>query len=102
MNGRRILVAAVMAGLGIASLSTHMPGSLSVAEVAARPTAERPVIGDVPDQARVKLIRNPGSFGLGTEINGSSYAVVSGHLVRIDRETGRILSILRPLPQSGH
>lgn len=102
MNGRRILVAAVMAGLGLASLSSYVPDSLRIAEVAAKPVAERPAIGEIPGKSRVKLIRNPGQFGLGSEISGSSYAVVSGHLVRIDRKSGRILSILRPLPQGGH
>jgi len=100
MNGRRILVATMMAGLGIASLSASMPDSMRVTEVVAKPVRERPVIGDVP--AQVTVIGNPGTYGLGSELRGSSYAVVSGHLVRIDRKTGRILSILRPLPQAGH
>ncbi|RJE79968.1 hypothetical protein [Paracoccus sp. JM45] len=102
MNGRRILVAAMMAGLGIASLSASMPDSMRVTEVVAKPVRERPVIGDVPAPAQVTVIGNPGTYGLGSELRGSSYAVVSGHLVRIDRKTGRILSILRPLPQAGH
>jgi hypothetical protein len=102
MNGRRILVASMMAGLGIASLSASMPDSMRVAEVAAKPVNERPVIGNVPDPSQVKVIRNPGTYGLGSEISGSNYAVVSGHLVRIDRKSGRILSIMRPLPQARH
>jgi hypothetical protein len=90
----------MLAGLGVASLSSYVPDSLRVADVAAKEAVERPVIGGIP--AQVQLIGNPGNYGLGSEVNGSSYAVVSGYLVRIDKTSGRILSILRPLPQDGH
>lgn len=98
MNGQRIMVAALMAGLGLASLSSYVPDPMRVAPVAAKQAEHRPIIGDIPPRRAVKLIGNPGSFGLGSEIKGSNYAIVMGHLVRIDSKSGRILSILRPLP----
>lgn len=57
-----------------------------------------PVAGDIPPPGQTRPVENPGIYGLGPDLPGSRYAVVSGHLVRLDRSTGRILSILRPIP----
>lgn len=57
-----------------------------------------PPVGEVPAPEQIQPIENPGEVGLGPELPGSVYAVVSGHLVRIQVGSGKILSVLRPLP----
>lgn len=59
---------------------------------------QRPTVGEVPAPEQVRQIDKPGAVGLGPQLPGSVYAVVSGHLVRIQIGSGKILSILRPLP----
>ena len=100
MNAQTIIVATLMTGLGLGSLTPYAPDSFRVASVAAKQPAERPTMGTVPDKGQVQRIRNPGNYGLGNDIAGSNYAIVSGHLVRLDARSGRIISILRPLPKS--
>lgn len=100
MNAQTIIVATLMAGLGLGSLTPYAPDSLRVASVAAKEPSERPTMGTVPSKGQVQRIKNPGNYGLGNDISGSIYAIVSGHLVRLDAKTGRIISILRPLPRS--
>ncbi|MBU3030452.1 RcnB family protein [Paracoccus marinaquae] len=55
----------------------------------------KPQVGDLLPEGSFHPISNPGLYGLGPEPRGSRYAVASGLLVRIDVETGKILSILR-------
>jgi hypothetical protein len=55
----------------------------------------RPRVGDVMPRKQIKVIQSPGRYGLGSEPKGSKYAIVGGTLVRIDAQTGKILSILR-------
>ncbi|WP_111559074.1 hypothetical protein [Paracoccus sediminilitoris] len=100
MNAQTIIVATLMTGLGLGSLTPYAPDPLRVASVAAKEAAERPIMGTVPSKGQVQRIRNPGNYGLGNDIAGSIYAIVSGHLVRLDAKTGRIISILRPVPKS--
>lgn len=57
-----------------------------------------PVAGDVPPPGQTQLIDNPGIYGLGPGLPGSRYAVVAGYLVRIDTASGKIQSVLRPVP----
>ena len=57
-----------------------------------------PVVGDLPPPDQTRPVDNPGIYGLGPDLPGSRYAVVSGHLVRLDSASGRILSVLRPVP----
>lgn len=52
-------------------------------------------VGDVIDWNGVHAVTRPGLYGLGDAPRGQRYAIVNGRLVRVDRETGRILSILR-------
>lgn len=99
MKAQTIIVATMMAGLGLASLTTYVPEPLRVTSVAAKQPADRPVVGEVPRKGQVRRIGNPGSYGLGGNLAGSFYAIVSGHLVRMDSKSGRIISILRPLPR---
>ncbi|MFC0200211.1 hypothetical protein [Paracoccus rhizosphaerae] len=44
----------------------------------------------------------PGTYGLGLSPVGHRYAIVGGYLVRIDDRSGKILSVLRHLPQMQH
>lgn len=54
-------------------------------------------VGDVLKLDRIHIIRQPGKYGLGTPPDGDDYAVVNGRLIRVDGETGKVLSILRPV-----
>ena len=51
--------------------------------------------GDVPPRDVIHVIDNPGRYGLGPELPGSYYAIVSDNLVRVDASSFKILSILR-------
>lgn len=53
------------------------------------------VVGDILDLGTIHIINQPGLYGLGEPPLGNRYAVVDGRLVRIDSETGRLLSIIR-------
>lgn len=57
-----------------------------------------PIVGETPRPDQIRPIDDPGTVGLGPGYPGSLYAIVAGHLVRIDAASGRIQSILRPLP----
>ncbi|MDO5648234.1 hypothetical protein [Paracoccus sp. (in: a-proteobacteria)] len=59
--------------------------------------APRYHIGDLVPQGDLRIIRHPGQYGLSVPPAGNSYAIVQGKLVRVDTETGAILSILRPI-----
>lgn len=52
-------------------------------------------VGDSIDWDDVHVITRPGLYGLGVPPSGQRYAIVDGRLVRVDRETGRILSVVR-------
>lgn len=86
--------------MALAAIAVTLPVALgpqpTIATMAEAPPL--PVVGDAPPPEQVQVIRNLGAYGLGPELPGSYYAVVAHHLVRIDRATGRIQSILRPLP----
>ncbi len=58
-----------------------------------------PTVGmDMPED-EIHHITMPGRYGLSQPANGYGYAVVGGHLVRIDAVDGHILSVLRPAPR---
>lgn len=52
-------------------------------------------VGDVLDWDDVHIIRDPGLYGLGNPPYGNRYAIVDGQLVRVESDTGRLLSIIR-------
>lgn len=52
-------------------------------------------VGELIDWNRVHIVSRPGLYGLGAAPAGQRYAIVDGRLVRVDDDTGRILSILR-------
>lgn len=93
--------AGTMAACAWLALSTTTSGQIEAGDVLIRP-AVAPVVGDTPPSDQVQLIENVGVFGLGPNLPGSRYAVVAKHLVRIDAQSGQILSILRPLPDRDH
>ena len=57
--------------------------------------AKKDMVGSVVRWNDVHIVTRPGLYGLGDPPSGQRYAVVDGRLVRVDRDTGRILSILR-------
>ena len=57
--------------------------------------ARQTAVGSVIDPGSTHLVSRPGLYGLGEPPRGQRYAIVNGRLVRIDRESGRILSIIR-------
>lgn len=52
-------------------------------------------VGDIYDLDDIHIITRPGLYGLGEPPEGNRYAIVDGRLVRVDSETGRLLSIIR-------
>ena len=52
-------------------------------------------VGDSIDWDDVHVITRPGLYGLGDPPSGQRYAIVDGRLVRVVRETSRILSVVR-------
>ena len=57
--------------------------------------ARQAAVGSVIDLGGVHLVSRPGLYGLGEPPKGQRYAIMNGRLVRVDRDTGRILSIIR-------
>ena len=52
------------------------------------------VVGEYVDLDLVHIITRPGLYGLG-EPNDGRYAIVDGRLLRVDSQTGQILSFIR-------
>ena len=53
------------------------------------------VVGTAVDWDDVHVITRPGLYGLSEPPKGQRYAIVDGRLVRVDRESSKILSIIR-------
>lgn len=53
------------------------------------------VVGQVLNLKRAHIVSHPGRYGLGNAPSGNRYAIVGGHLVRVDAGSGKVLSILR-------
>ncbi|TGN47727.1 hypothetical protein E4L95_19120 [Paracoccus liaowanqingii] len=96
-RGRLICVLGLLGAAGAYALSGTDACQAKAQESAVLP-AVHPVVGETPLPDQIRLIDNPGRVGLGPGHPGSRFAIVAGHLVRIDAVTGRIQSILRPLP----
>ena len=56
-------------------------------------------VGDALPASDVHIITKPGLYGLGPEPADSKYAVAAGKLIRINPESGKVLSILRSQTQ---
>ncbi|SNR26890.1 hypothetical protein EYF88_00130 [Paracoccus sediminis] len=54
-----------------------------------------PVPGAILRSEDVRFIDQPGRYGLGKDLADSRYAIVGGHLVRIDPDTMQVKSVLR-------
>ena len=54
-------------------------------------------VGDIVDPQNVHLVTHPGRYGLSNAPSGHRYAIVNGKLVRIDAQTGKIMSVLRAI-----
>lgn len=52
-------------------------------------------VGDIIDWDNVHIVTQPGYYGLSTPPRGDRYAIIDGQLVRVNRDSGQILSILR-------
>lgn len=52
-------------------------------------------IGDLIDWNDVHVVTRPGRYGLSMPPSGNRYAIVDGQLVRVNEDSGKILSILR-------
>ena len=52
-------------------------------------------VGDVIDLGSAHIVTRPGAYGLSTPPAGDRYAIVDGRLVRVDPDSGKVLSILR-------
>ena len=94
------LAAAALAA--VVAMVLHEPLLPHPAQAQESTIAAAPLIGDVPRQELVTPIAVPGSYGLGVSPAGHRYAIVGGYLVRIDDQSGKVLSVLRQLPQMHH
>lgn len=54
-----------------------------------------PMVGDRVNTKRVHMVENPGKYGLGRAPAKDRYAIIGHQLVRINPNTGQILSIIR-------
>lgn len=52
-------------------------------------------IGDIINWDLAHAVTRPGLYGLSNPPSGNRYAIVDGRLVRVNRDNGKILSILR-------
>lgn len=71
------------------------PPGLAKKDPACLPPGQARKVGDIIDLRRVHVVTRPGLYGVRDAPSGQRYAIVNGHLMRVDSETGRILSILR-------
>ncbi|WP_295048771.1 hypothetical protein [uncultured Paracoccus sp.] len=101
-----LIAGAAAAAIVVALASTPTPqdqANPQVASMTAEALANDAVTGETatlqPGQVlspeAIRFIDFPGRYGLGTDLPGSRYAIVDGHLVRIDPDTMELQSILR-------
>ena len=92
-------IAALLIAFGIISISIAEQDwrfDSVAAPIGAAVADSVPVVaGETPPIDAIYFIKEPGRYGLGPDIPGSRYAIVSGTLVRLDGKTNKILSILR-------
>lgn len=58
-----------------------------------------PPIGQTVPADSVHRVTMPGRYGLAGPPDGQEFAIIAGHLVRIDAADRRVLSVLRPVPR---
>lgn len=93
--------AAAGAMMGLAALTAPNTPAPRVVEPCATACAARvasvlPVVGETATVSRLHRIKHPGRYGLSHPPEGQVYAIVEGHLVRIEIGSGLIRSVLRP------
>lgn len=91
-----VIAAAAAAAVLIAISSNEAPQAQGTTQAAMARSEQKPLRpGDILSPNATKFIDFPGRYGLGTDLPGSRYAIVDGHLVRIDPDTMELQSILR-------
>jgi hypothetical protein len=92
---RKTMAIATAAGAAvvIAILGNQAPQAQETPAVQTEPRVLTP--GDRLSADDINFIEQPGRYGLGSDLRGSRYAIVDGHLVRIDPQTMELQSILR-------
>lgn len=97
-QSRGALAAGAMLIAVVTAFAAH-PQNTSQNPPAARSASHAPqqgiAIGGIVPRDRMHLVTRPGAYGLSNPPAGNGYAIVSGHLVRIDSASGKILSALR-------
>lgn len=90
------MIATAIAGVIVVALSASF--GLEAQGTVATPTpveAPRPMPGDVLRADQVRIVDNPGLYGLGSEVRGSRYAIAEGYLIRIDPGSLQVQSVIR-------
>ncbi|TBN44021.1 hypothetical protein EYE42_02565 [Paracoccus subflavus] len=90
------MIATAVAGV-IAVALTASFGLQAQGTPATPPRIEAPRLmpGDVLRADQVRIIENPGQYGLGSGVRGSRYAIAEGHLIRIGPKSLRVQSVIR-------
>ncbi|MFC3167873.1 MULTISPECIES: hypothetical protein [Paracoccus] len=96
MKPKPSLIATAMAAvIAIALSASYGLQAQGTLEQSAAKAIDPLLPGDVLPAGDVHFIEQPGRYGLGSDLRGSRYAIVDGHLVRVDRESLRVQSVLR-------
>lgn len=97
MNTTILIAATGIAAIGLTVLGHSLFGTDIPTPTPPGPAAISATFsaGDVPPRDSIHLIDTPGRYGLGPELPGSYYAIVSDNLVRVDSSSFKILSVLR-------
>ena len=91
-----VIATAAGAAVMIAVFSNPAPQAQGTNQANVALTEPRALMpGEVMPPENIEFIENPGRYGLGSDLRGSRYAIVDGHLVRIDPQTMELQSILR-------
>lgn len=91
-----VIATAAVAATLIALFSNHGPQAQGTSQASATRSEARSLVpGDILPAETVQFIERPGIYGLGSELPGSRYAIVDGHLVRVNPNTMQLQSILR-------
>ncbi len=93
----KVMVIATAAGAAVvaAFIGNQAPQAQGTTQAAVTLAPRMLIPGDILQPEQIDFIEYPGRYGLGSELRGSRYAIVDGHLVRINPETMELQSILR-------
>lgn len=96
VNRLFIIMTAAAAAVGLTVFEGQPPQAQGADQQVATEALIVLLPGEIMPAKAVQFIEQPGHYGLGTEPRGSRYAIVQGHLVRVDTKTMELQSILRP------